>query len=276
MKSKSVSHAFTILPAEYFRSHLLAFSSNLDDHNPDVAEWRLDVSRVIKNSLIQVKLSQVFSSKVLLYSGKYCQCLTGPLTVCECSVTSQRLWDMNLTFMMINDKARGRRGGKIQFKSMLIAVARTHSVSSGPYRNKVVDVDAYRRINVTMCLMCVLRWPEGMLGVKCETWFIHTWHVRFSSLIFWFFLQHPRNVNTILIPSKKQSGPCIMFSHFLILQNQNWCQKYTRLFSLQWTCLFCYLLLTSLFHDNPRLEGRTLRKKNKKTTTFRWKYDMIA
>ncbi len=63
MKSRSVSHAFTTLPAEYFRSHLLAFSSNLDDHNPDVTEWRLDVSRVIKNSLIQVKLSQVFSSK---------------------------------------------------------------------------------------------------------------------------------------------------------------------------------------------------------------------
>ncbi|XP_041839240.1 VPS10 domain-containing receptor SorCS1 isoform X3 [Melanotaenia boesemani] len=38
---------------EYFRSHLLAFSSNLDEHNPDVAEWRLDVSRVIKSSLIQ-------------------------------------------------------------------------------------------------------------------------------------------------------------------------------------------------------------------------------
>ncbi|XP_040892446.1 VPS10 domain-containing receptor SorCS1 isoform X2 [Toxotes jaculatrix] len=38
---------------EYFRSHLLAFSSNVDDHNPDVAEWRLDVSRVIKNALIQ-------------------------------------------------------------------------------------------------------------------------------------------------------------------------------------------------------------------------------
>uniref|UniRef100_A0A8C5HQ37 VPS10 domain-containing receptor SorCS2 n=1 Tax=Gouania willdenowi TaxID=441366 RepID=A0A8C5HQ37_GOUWI len=29
------------------------FSSNLDEHNPDVAEWRLDVSRVIKSSLIQ-------------------------------------------------------------------------------------------------------------------------------------------------------------------------------------------------------------------------------
>ncbi|XP_035602435.2 VPS10 domain-containing receptor SorCS1-like isoform X1 [Oncorhynchus keta] len=38
---------------EYFRSHLLAFSSNLDDHNPDVAEWRLDVSRVIKNSMVK-------------------------------------------------------------------------------------------------------------------------------------------------------------------------------------------------------------------------------
>ncbi|KAA8594435.1 hypothetical protein FQN60_011570 [Etheostoma spectabile] len=38
---------------EYFHSHLLAFSSNLDDHNPDVAEWRLDVSRVIKKSLIE-------------------------------------------------------------------------------------------------------------------------------------------------------------------------------------------------------------------------------
>ncbi|XP_076004248.1 VPS10 domain-containing receptor SorCS1 [Genypterus blacodes] len=38
---------------EYFRSQLLAFSSNLDDHNPDVAEWRLDMSRVIKNSLIK-------------------------------------------------------------------------------------------------------------------------------------------------------------------------------------------------------------------------------
>ncbi|XP_016890793.1 VPS10 domain-containing receptor SorCS1 isoform X4 [Cynoglossus semilaevis] len=43
----------TIAVHEYFKSHLLAFSSNLDDHNPDVAEWRLDVSRVIKSSLIQ-------------------------------------------------------------------------------------------------------------------------------------------------------------------------------------------------------------------------------
>uniref|UniRef100_A0A8C4S1L2 Sortilin related VPS10 domain containing receptor 1 n=1 Tax=Erpetoichthys calabaricus TaxID=27687 RepID=A0A8C4S1L2_ERPCA len=38
---------------EYFRSHLLAFSSNLDEYNPDVVEWRQDISRVIKNSLVQ-------------------------------------------------------------------------------------------------------------------------------------------------------------------------------------------------------------------------------
>ncbi|XP_026864207.2 VPS10 domain-containing receptor SorCS1 isoform X2 [Electrophorus electricus] len=43
----------TISVHEYFSSHLLAFSSNLDDHNPDVAEWRLDISRVIKNSMVQ-------------------------------------------------------------------------------------------------------------------------------------------------------------------------------------------------------------------------------
>ncbi|XP_056109516.1 VPS10 domain-containing receptor SorCS1 isoform X3 [Rhinichthys klamathensis goyatoka] len=43
----------TVAVHEYFRSHLLAFSSNLDDHNPDVSEWRLDVSRVIKTSMVQ-------------------------------------------------------------------------------------------------------------------------------------------------------------------------------------------------------------------------------
>ncbi|KAL2086727.1 hypothetical protein ACEWY4_017786 [Coilia grayii] len=43
----------TIAVHEYFKSHLLAFSSNLDEHNPDVAEWRLDVSRIIRNSMVQ-------------------------------------------------------------------------------------------------------------------------------------------------------------------------------------------------------------------------------
>ncbi|KAK3510617.1 hypothetical protein QTP70_011874 [Hemibagrus guttatus] len=48
----------TIAVHEYFRSHLLAFSSNLDEHNPDVAEWRLDVSRVIKNSMVHVVMAE--------------------------------------------------------------------------------------------------------------------------------------------------------------------------------------------------------------------------
>ncbi|XP_035256981.1 VPS10 domain-containing receptor SorCS1-like isoform X2 [Anguilla anguilla] len=43
----------TIAVHEYFRSHLLAFSSNLDEHNPDVSEWRLDISRVVKSSMVQ-------------------------------------------------------------------------------------------------------------------------------------------------------------------------------------------------------------------------------
>ncbi|XP_063051875.1 VPS10 domain-containing receptor SorCS1-like [Engraulis encrasicolus] len=43
----------TIAVHEYFKSHLLAFSSNLDEHNPDVAEWRLDISRVIRNNMVQ-------------------------------------------------------------------------------------------------------------------------------------------------------------------------------------------------------------------------------
>lgn len=58
---------------------------------------------------------------------------------------------MNQTFMMMNDKARAVREGKLQFKSMPIALAPTHCVSSGPY--KVVDV-VYRRINASMALIC--------------------------------------------------------------------------------------------------------------------------
>ncbi|MGH0129263.1 UNVERIFIED_CONTAM: hypothetical protein FKN15_051366 [Acipenser sinensis] len=43
----------TIAVHEHFRSQLLAFSSNLDEYNPDVVEWRQDVSKVVKNSLVQ-------------------------------------------------------------------------------------------------------------------------------------------------------------------------------------------------------------------------------
>ncbi|XP_030297475.1 VPS10 domain-containing receptor SorCS1-like isoform X6 [Sparus aurata] len=39
---------------DYFRSHVLAFSSNLDELNPGVPEWREDVGRVVKSSMVQV------------------------------------------------------------------------------------------------------------------------------------------------------------------------------------------------------------------------------
>lgn len=39
---------------EEFRSLRLSFSPNLDDYNPDIPEWRRDISRVIKKSLVEV------------------------------------------------------------------------------------------------------------------------------------------------------------------------------------------------------------------------------
>ncbi|XP_061259378.1 VPS10 domain-containing receptor SorCS3 isoform X2 [Bos javanicus] len=39
---------------EYFQSQLLSFSPNLDYHNPDIPEWRQDISNVIKRALVKV------------------------------------------------------------------------------------------------------------------------------------------------------------------------------------------------------------------------------
>ncbi|XP_078497303.1 VPS10 domain-containing receptor SorCS3-like [Lissotriton helveticus] len=39
---------------EYFQSQLLSFSPNLDYHNPDIPEWRQDISKIIKRALLQV------------------------------------------------------------------------------------------------------------------------------------------------------------------------------------------------------------------------------
>uniref|UniRef100_A0A3B5ANI5 VPS10 domain-containing receptor SorCS1-like n=1 Tax=Stegastes partitus TaxID=144197 RepID=A0A3B5ANI5_9TELE len=39
---------------DYFRSHVLAFSSNLDELNPGVSEWREDIGRVVKSCMVQV------------------------------------------------------------------------------------------------------------------------------------------------------------------------------------------------------------------------------
>ncbi|XP_056147392.1 VPS10 domain-containing receptor SorCS1-like [Lampris incognitus] len=43
----------TIEVYEFFLSHVLAFSSNLDELNPEMSEWREDISRVVKRSIVQ-------------------------------------------------------------------------------------------------------------------------------------------------------------------------------------------------------------------------------
>ncbi|XP_060943270.1 VPS10 domain-containing receptor SorCS1-like [Limanda limanda] len=44
----------TVAVYDYFQSHVLAFSSNLDELNPGVSEWREDICRVVKSSMVQV------------------------------------------------------------------------------------------------------------------------------------------------------------------------------------------------------------------------------
>ncbi|XP_045927245.1 VPS10 domain-containing receptor SorCS1-like isoform X1 [Micropterus dolomieu] len=44
----------TVAVYEYLQSHVLAFSSNLDELNPGVSEWREDIGRVVKNCMVQV------------------------------------------------------------------------------------------------------------------------------------------------------------------------------------------------------------------------------
>uniref|UniRef100_A0A8D0GK12 Sortilin related VPS10 domain containing receptor 1 n=1 Tax=Sphenodon punctatus TaxID=8508 RepID=A0A8D0GK12_SPHPU len=43
----------TIAVYEQFQSLRLSFSPNLDDYNPDIPEWRRDISRVIKRALVE-------------------------------------------------------------------------------------------------------------------------------------------------------------------------------------------------------------------------------
>lgn len=47
--------------SDYFRSHILAFSSNLDELNPGVTEWREDIGRVVKRSMVQVSSAAAHS-----------------------------------------------------------------------------------------------------------------------------------------------------------------------------------------------------------------------
>ncbi|XP_065699629.1 VPS10 domain-containing receptor SorCS1 isoform X1 [Patagioenas fasciata] len=55
----------TIAVYEQFQSLRLSFSPNLDDYNPDIPEWRRDISRVVKRALVE---ATGFSSKHILVS----------------------------------------------------------------------------------------------------------------------------------------------------------------------------------------------------------------
>ncbi|XP_004077390.2 VPS10 domain-containing receptor SorCS3 [Oryzias latipes] len=55
---------------EFFRSLLLSFSPTLDEHNPDISEWREDIGRVVRTALSQ-QVSGVPEDQLLvsLYPG---------------------------------------------------------------------------------------------------------------------------------------------------------------------------------------------------------------
>uniref|UniRef100_UPI003AB00726 VPS10 domain-containing receptor SorCS3-like n=1 Tax=Centroberyx gerrardi TaxID=166262 RepID=UPI003AB00726 len=54
---------------EFFRSLLLSFSPALDEHNPDIPEWREDVGRVVRTALSQVSGFPEDQLLVSLYPG---------------------------------------------------------------------------------------------------------------------------------------------------------------------------------------------------------------
>uniref|UniRef100_A0A8D0DNR3 Sortilin related VPS10 domain containing receptor 1 n=1 Tax=Salvator merianae TaxID=96440 RepID=A0A8D0DNR3_SALMN len=68
----------TIAVYEQFHSLRLSFSPNLDEYNPDIPEWRRDISRVIKTALVEVtwirKTFRIQCSKIVL------NFFTAPLT----------------------------------------------------------------------------------------------------------------------------------------------------------------------------------------------------
>ncbi|KAL4625023.1 VPS10 domain-containing receptor SorCS3-like [Arapaima gigas] len=55
--------------AEFFKSLLLSFSSNLDEYNPDIPEWRQDVEGVVKAALLQVSDVPGQHLQVALFPG---------------------------------------------------------------------------------------------------------------------------------------------------------------------------------------------------------------
>ncbi|KAK5854138.1 hypothetical protein PBY51_015234 [Eleginops maclovinus] len=54
---------------EFFRSLLLSFSPTLDEHNPDIPEWREDIGRVVRTALSQVSGVSEDQLLVSMYPG---------------------------------------------------------------------------------------------------------------------------------------------------------------------------------------------------------------
>uniref|UniRef100_A0A8C3T7G4 VPS10 domain-containing receptor SorCS1 n=1 Tax=Chelydra serpentina TaxID=8475 RepID=A0A8C3T7G4_CHESE len=62
----------TIAVYEQFQSLRLSFSPNLDEYNPDIPEWRRDISRVIKRALVEVSngIHFLFLHHCCVYPGE--------------------------------------------------------------------------------------------------------------------------------------------------------------------------------------------------------------
>nr|XP_020486526.1 VPS10 domain-containing receptor SorCS3-like [Labrus bergylta] len=67
--STIIQDSKVITVKEFFRSLLLSFSPALDEHNPDIPEWREDVGRVVRTALSQVSGVPEDQLLVSLYPG---------------------------------------------------------------------------------------------------------------------------------------------------------------------------------------------------------------
>ncbi|KAM4607452.1 VPS10 domain-containing receptor SorCS3-like [Polymixia lowei] len=67
--SAVIQDSKVITVKEFFKSLLLSFSPALDEHNPDIPEWREDVGRVVRTALSQVSGFPEEQLLVSLYPG---------------------------------------------------------------------------------------------------------------------------------------------------------------------------------------------------------------
>lgn len=127
-----------------------------------------------------------------------------------------------------DDKWQGKREERGRQSSSRAIWLLTHALSSWPYRGGKCHYVPHGRSTPTrrdaqrggFCNLLGGR-PDPSLHMKCHveiylisfSFFPHLW----TSNIFFFFI----------LGEEAICRPCIIFSHFLILQNQNWCQKYS-------------------------------------------------